>query len=143
MKWYNVVTQKANGFFRITFITTFPNAEKDSIWHKKNILMVQTQQTFVGLQDVLKTSSARLQCNNFTSSKMSWRHLEDVFKTSRKTPWRHLQDVLKTSWKTKNCYAKDVLKTSSRRLEDRQMFAGILQQFENWLKMKLRVTANL
>lgn len=35
MKWYNVVSQKANGLFRITFITTFPNAEKDSIWHKK------------------------------------------------------------------------------------------------------------
>ena len=34
---------------------------------------------------VLKTSSAPLQCNNFTSSKASWRHLakrlEDVLKT--------------------------------------------------------------
>ena len=52
-----------------------------------------SQQTFVGLEDVLKTcskhvlktSSTRLQRNNFTSSK--------------------------TSWKTKNCYAEDVLKT--------------------------------
>ena len=32
---------------------------------------VVTQQTFVGLQDVLKTSSTRLQRNNFTSSKTS------------------------------------------------------------------------
>ena len=55
------------------------------------------------LQDVLKTSSTRLQRNNFTSSKTSWRRLEDVFKTSRKT-----------SWKTKNCYAEDVFKTSWR-----------------------------
>ena len=56
-------------------------------------------------------SSRRLQCNNFsflkTSSKMSSRRLQDVFKTS-------LQDVFKTSWKTQNCYAEDVLKTSSR-----------------------------
>ena len=46
-------------------------------------------------------------------------------------------DVFKTSWKTKNCYAEDVLKTparhvfktSSRRLEDQQMFAGLLVRF--------------
>ena len=65
------------------------------------------------------------------------RRLQDVFRDVFKTFSRSLQDVLKTSWKTKNFYAKDVLKTSSRRLEDQQMFAGI------WLKMKLRVTANL
>ena len=29
------------------------------------------------------------------------------------------------SWKTKNCYAENVLKKSPRRLEDRQMFAGL------------------
>ena len=60
---------------------------------------------------VLKTSSTRLQRNNFTSSKTSWRRLAKTF-------WRRLedllQDVLKTSWKTKNCYAEDVLKTSWR-----------------------------
>ena len=39
---------------------------------------------------------------------------------------RGFQDVFKTSWKTKNCYAEDVLKTSSRRLEDQQMFCGLL-----------------
>ena len=66
-----------------------------------------------GLQDVLqpskhllvlKTSSTRLQRNNFTSSKTSWRRLEYVLQ-------RLFEDVLKTSWKTKNCYAEDVLKT--------------------------------
>ena len=80
------------------------------------------QQTFVGLEDVLKmfsrhvlkTSSTRLQCNNFSSSntssrrkiftlKTSSRHvfktcLQDVFKTC-------LQDVLKT-------YLQDIFKTS-------------------------------
>ena len=59
-----------------------------------------SQQTFVGLQDVLKTSSTRLQPNNFMSSKTSWRRFQDLS-----------QDVFKTSWKTKNCYAEDVLKT--------------------------------
>ena len=52
---------------------------------------------------VSKTSSTRLQRNNFTSSKTYWRRLEDI-----------LQDVLKTSCKTKNCYAEDVLKTPWR-----------------------------
>ena len=59
-----------------------------------------SQQTFVGLEDVLKTSSRHvfktsstcLQCDNFF-----------VF-----------QDVLKASWKTKNCYVEDVLKTPWR-----------------------------
>ena len=69
--------------------------------HVTNEVTIDTsQETFVGLEDVLKTSSTRLQRNNFTSSKMSWRRLEDI-----------LQDVLKTFWKTKNCYAEDVLKT--------------------------------
>ena len=47
---------------------------------------------------------------------------------------RRFQDVFKTSWKTKNCYAEDVLKTSTRhvlktsgrRLEDQQMFVGLV-----------------
>ena len=62
---------------------------------------------FLGLQDVLRTSLRHvlktpptlLQRNNFSSSKTSWRHLEDVFKTS---------------WKTKNCYVKDVFRRSWR-----------------------------
>ena len=67
---------------------------------------------------VLKTYSTRLQRNNFTSFKTSWRRLakmswnvlqrrvEDVLKKS----WRRLQDVFQKSWKTKNCYAGDVFK---------------------------------
>ena len=74
-----------------------------------------SQQTFVRLEDVLKmyskhvlkTSSTRLQRNNFTTSKTSWRHLA-------KMSWGRLEDFLKASWKTKNCYAKGVLKTSWR-----------------------------
>ena len=70
-----------------------------------------TEQTFVGLQDVfktssrhvLKTSSTWLQRNNFLSFKMSWRRLEDS---------------LKMSCKTKNCYTEDVFKTSWRRFQD-------------------------
>ena len=74
-----------------------------------------SQQTFVRLEDVLKmysrhvlkTSSSRLQRDNFTTSKTSWRHLA-------KMSWGRLEDFLKASWKTKNCYAEDVLKTSWR-----------------------------
>ena len=85
-----------------------------------------SQLTFAGLQDVLKTSSkhvlktssARLQHNNFLSSKTSSTRLQrnnfSSSKTSSRRLVRCLQDVLKTSWKRKNCYAKDVLKTSWR-----------------------------
>ena len=108
------------------------------------------QQTFFGLQDVLKTSSrhvletssASLQRHNFLSSrtsckyvfKMSWRRLwRRMAKTNIlvliKTSWRRLEDVLKTS-------SEDIFKTSSededeRRLQDvfkmswsRRMLAG-------------------
>ena len=63
---------------------------------------------------VLKTSSTRLQRNNFTSSKTSWRRLEDVlqrrFEDVLKTSWRH---VLKTSWRhVLKMSWRHVLKTS-------------------------------
>ena len=63
-----------------------------------------SQKTFIGLEDVLKTPSTRLQRINFTSSKTSWRRLEYFLKTSCK-------DVLKTSWRR----LEDM---SWRRLED-------------------------
>ena len=44
----------------------------------------------------LKTSSPRLQCNNFTSSKTFWRRLEDVLEDEKLLRWRRLEDVLKT-----------------------------------------------
>ena len=77
-----------------------------------------TQQTFAGLRDILKTSSTRLQRNNFTSFKtpgrrlgrrkivmlktssrrledMSWRPLEDMsWRRLEGISWRRLQDVL-------------------------------------------------
>ena len=78
-----------------------------------------TQQTFFGLQHVLKTSwrhvlkmsSTRLQRNNFTSSKTSWRRMaktnilvltktssEDVRLRRTYSSWsRRLEDVFKTS----------------------------------------------
>ena len=90
-------------------------------------IAIIVQQTFVSLEHVLKTSSThvlktvsrRLQRNNFTSSKTSWRRLEDilqdVLKTSCKTSWRRLGRrkivTLKTSWRR----LEDM---SWRRLED-------------------------
>ena len=69
-------------------------------------------------EDVFKTSSRRLQCNIFLSSKTSWRRLEDIIaRRLANTSWRHLGrrkalrwrrlEVLKTSWKTRNvCWVK-------------------------------------
>ena len=89
-----------------------------SIIETNNVLRKYTysQQTFVRLETssrhVLKTSSTRLQRNNFTSSKTSWRRLEDVFEDEKLFRWRRLEDVLKTYlqdvFKT---YLEDVLKT--------------------------------
>ena len=76
---------------------------------------------------VLKTSSTRLQRNNFTSSKTSWKtkncYAEDVLKTS----WRH---VLKTSW-------RHVLKTSSTRLQ-RNNFTSSKTSWRHVLKTSWR-----
>ena len=98
--------------------------------------MVHTQQTFVGLQDVLKTSwwhvlkmplryvlktpsrhvlkmpLTRLQRNNFTSSRTSWRRLA---KTSWRPLARRLEDALKDE---KLLRSRRLAKTSWRRLED-------------------------
>ena len=66
------------------------------------------------LEDVLKTSSKRLQ--DFL--KVCWRRfsrrVEDVLKTS----WRCLEDILKTSWRFLEDVLQDVLKTSWKRLEN-------------------------
>ena len=96
------------------------------------------------------TSSRRFQDMPSTLRQdMSSRRLEDVFSITifclarylqdvLKTPSRCLQGVLKTSWKTKHCYAegvlktfsRHVLKTSARRLENHQIFAGIIKYSE-------------
>ena len=86
----------------------------------RDVLKTSSRHAFkMSARHVFKASSRRLQCNTFSSSKTSSRRLQKVFA-------RRLEDVLKKSRKTKNCYAEDVLKTSSRRLEDQQMFAGMI-----------------
>ena len=67
---------------------------------------------------VLKTSSTRLQRNNFTSCKTSWRRLGRRKTVTLKTSWRHISKTswrhfLKTSW-------RHVLKTSGRHYGDKQ-----------------------
>ena len=126
-------------FFPFIFICFFE-------FDKWNLFATTTHQTFVGLQDVLKTSSrhalktspTHLQRNNFSSSKSSskllqGRRLQNVFKTSGEKSSRRLQvvfktylldisrrlqDVFKTSCRTKDCSAEDALNTSWRYLED-------------------------
>ena len=65
----------------------------------------QSQQTFVGTEDVFKQD-------------MSLRRLQHVFSVTIFRLPRRLEDILgdilKTSWETKNCYAEFVFKTSWR-----------------------------
>ena len=64
-----------------------------------------SQQTFVGFEDVFKTSSTRLQRNNFTSSKASWRRLEDMYwRCLYDMSWRRLEDIMKTRQSTSRVY---------------------------------------
>ena len=70
------------------------------------------QQTFFGLEDALKTSSTRLQRNNFTSSKTSSRRLEDALEGEQLLRWRRLEDVLNTCLEdVLKTYLENVLKT--------------------------------
>ena len=95
-----------------TLYTLFSIKQIDTLKKAMKQILDNTQQTFVGLQDVFKTcleeSSTRLQHNNFSSSRTSWktknRYAEDV------TSWKH---VLMTSW-------RHVSKTSSRRVGGKQ-----------------------
>ena len=70
-----------------------------------------TQQTFVGLWDVLKTFSRQV-------LRTSWRHLlyNNIF--SFKTSWRHLQNILEDKkllrWRNFKMSSRPVLETSSR-----------------------------
>ena len=98
---------------RHVFKTSSRNVFKTSSRH---IFKASSRHVFkTSSKHVFKTSSRLLQGNNFSSSK-----------TFYEMSSRRFQDVLKISWKTKNCYAEDMLKTSSRRLEDEQMFGGLL-----------------
>ena len=77
----------------------------------KHLLVLKTS-----WRHILKTSSTRLQRNNFLSSKTSWRRLEDIWQDALKTSlkikkllrWRRLEDM---SWRR----LEDM---SWRRLED-------------------------
>ena len=87
----------------------------------------QIQISPVNILFICKTSSRRLQDAFSVTIFRLPRRLQDVFA-------RLLQGVFKKLWKTKYCYAEYVLKTSSRhvlktcsrRLEDQQMFAGMV-----------------
>ena len=115
----------------------------ETVTYQKIYSREMTQQTFVGLQDVLKTSSIRLQRNIFTSSKTSWRRLEDVFKTSRKTSWRRLGRrkivTLKTSWRRLEDMSWRCLEDMSwRRLEDISW-----RRFQDFLKASKMFTDDI
>ena len=64
---------------------------------------------------VLKTSSTRLQRNNFTSSKTFWRRLEDVLKTC-------LEDVLKTLWRQAKYLLGISVSNKSKRVSNKSIF---------------------
>ena len=70
-----------------------------------NSLKALTQQTFVGLQDVLKTLSRHI-------FKTSSRCLQDVFKTC-------LQDVFKTSWRKTKCLLEISVSKKSKSVPDK------------------------
>ena len=105
-------------------LSAFPANICWSSRHLENVLKTCLEDVFkTSWRHALKTSSKRLQRNNFSLSKTSWKRLKDVLKTSCK-------NVLKTSWKTKNCYAADALKTPWRhvfKMSSRHVFKTSLR----------------
>ena len=107
-------TRKAMCSYYSTFIKM--------LYPSKHLLVLKTSS-----RHVFKTSSTRLERNNFTSSKTSWRRLEDVLKTS----WRRLEDAwlrqIYYSWpkRLEDVFLRQRRKTSSRRLHQ-DMLAGVL-----------------
>ena len=117
--WYN-------DWFKLTTLAEKSLQSKHLSWWRRT-------------EDVMKTSSRRLQCNIFLSYKTFWRRPQDVFKTLLQgvfleKSWSHLDErffqtrpehVLKTSWRRlmkaswrrlwRTPY-KYILKTSWRRL---------------------------
>ena len=97
---------------------------------QQTIVLVKTY--WRRLEDVLKTSWRRLQCNIFCLI----RCLENLLKTSceeiLKTYWRRLEDVFgrriaNTSWRCLEDVLEDEKLLRWRRLGKQEMFAGILR----------------
>ena len=93
--------------------------------------MVVSKQTFLVFQDVFKTSSRRLQCNNFLSSETSSRRLQDVLAIRLpETSSRRLQDVFKIT-------SQDVFKTFSRHLvRQKKLHINILLRRSNMVLLR-------
>ena len=70
----------------------------------KHLLFFKTSSSHL---DVLKTTSVRLQRNNFSSSKTSSRRLEEVLEDEKLLRWRRTDVVFKTSR-----WLEDVLKNN-------------------------------
>ena len=73
----------------------------------------KAQQIFVC--HVVKTFLTRLQRNNFSSSRTSWRRLANVLENENLLRWRPLEDVLKTC-------LEDIFKTSLRQKKWRYLY---------------------
>ena len=67
-------------------------------------------------------SSRRLQRNNFTSSKTSWRRRGRRKIVTLKTSWRHLEDVLKTSWRETKCFLGISVSDKSKCVSNKSLF---------------------
>ena len=111
--------------------TSLPRWHKPPVraWPINNVYQMTTQQTFVGLEDILKTSSrhllktssTRLQRNNFTSSKTSWRLVVENEKLLR---WRRIEDMFRR--RLENMCYRCLEGISWRRLEDTMETNNIL-----------------
>ena len=151
-----VLHNRRGQFWGTQFLLLFLNSDKLSIFLYSGLLILTkfclyllvnisvssfkksstSQETFISLEDVLKissrhvlkTSSTRLQRNNFPVSITSWRRLEnvlmttckDVLNTSRKTSWRLLGRQKSVTLKTSSRCVKTSWRHLARRLERRR-----------------------
>ena len=121
MKFWNLNIQSYQNFLNTFYNNKLKKYKYGNI--SRNLWI--SQQTFVGLQyllktssrHLLKTSSTRRQYNNFLSSKYILNtSCKDVLKRS----WKLFEDISQVVLKTKNCNVEEVLKTSSRHVLKRR-----------------------
>ena len=96
----------------------------------KHLLVFKTSS-----RHVMTTSSTRLRCNNFTSSKTSWRRLGKQKIVTLKTSSKHvlktcledvlrtyLEDVFRTSWRQRKCVLVISVSYKSKCVSNKSMF---------------------
>ena len=84
----------------------------------QDVLKASSRHVFkTSSRHVFKKSSRRLQCNDFSSSKTSSSHLQDVLEDEKLLSWRRVEDVFRTNKCMYGCHHCNPVKIENRLLD--------------------------